>query len=187
MASCLCLIPLSMTSTEKQQTNLTKDTAQLKMEALEAELGEEGMNKSADYLELQASLPDVVKASPYSDIAFAATDKESQVVYLTAIDESDLAKEDKEKLKADLQDIWNRYPDKFVVADNLVLSYVNKLMEKRFVASVNHTDLGFDCADDIDISSYGNSAGIMWADSSHQDFTYYCPCIKYFSLEFIFP
>lgn len=138
MALCLCLIPSAMaSSTEEQQTNLTKDTAQLKMEALEAELGEEGMKKDADYLDLQTSLPDVVKASPYSYIAFAATDKESQVVYLTAIDESDLAKEDKEKLKADLQDIWNRYPDKVVVADNLVLSDVNKIMEKRFIASAN--------------------------------------------------
>lgn len=187
MALCLCLIPSAMASTEEQQTNLTKDTAQLKMEALEAKLGEEGVNKSADYLELQGSLPDVVKASPYSDIAFAATDKESQVVYLAAIDESDLAKEDKEKLKADLQDIWNRYPDKFEVDDNLVLSDVNKIMEKRFVTSVNHTDLGVDYPDDSDISSCENSAGIMWADISHQDFTYYCPCIKYFSLEFIFP
>ena len=91
----IMLIPSAMASTEEQQTNLTKDASQLKIEALEAELGEEGMKKVADYLELQASLPDVVKASPYSSIAFAATDKESQVAYLTAIDESDLEKEDK--------------------------------------------------------------------------------------------
>jgi len=127
-ALCLCLIPSAMASTEEQQTNTTKDSSQLKIEALEAELGEEGMKKVADYLELQASLPDVVKASPYSSIAFAATDKESQVAYLTAIDESDLEKEDKEKLKADLQDIWDRYPDKFVATDNLVLRDVAEIM-----------------------------------------------------------
>jgi len=101
----LFLIPSAMASTEEQQTNLTKDDSQLKMEALEAELGEEGMKEVEDYLKLQASLPDVVKASPYSSIAFAATDYESRAAYLTAIDESDLEKEDKEKLKADLQDI----------------------------------------------------------------------------------
>jgi hypothetical protein len=123
-----------MASTEEQQTNLTKDASQLKIEALEAEMGEEGMKEIEDYLELQASLPDVLKASPYSSIAFAATDNESQVVSLTAIDESDLEKEEKEKLKADLQDIWNRYPDKFVVADNLVLRDVAKMMDKRFIA-----------------------------------------------------
>jgi len=142
MALCLCLIPSAMASTEEQQTNLTKDASQLEMEALEAELGEEGMKKVADYLELQASLPDVVKASPYSGIAFAATDHESQIVYLTAIDESDLEKEDKEKLKADLQDIWDRYPDKFVVADNLVLRDVAEIMDKRLIASDQTNNTG---------------------------------------------
>lgn len=142
IALCLCLIPSSMASTEEQQTNLTKDASQLKIEALEAEMGEEGMKEVEDYLELQASLPDVLKASPYSSIAFAATDNESQIVYLTAIDESDLEKEEKEKLKADLQDIWNRYPDKFVVADNLVLRDVAEIMDKRFIAGdqTNNTE-----------------------------------------------
>ena len=62
---CLFLPPLAMASTEEQQTNQTKDAAQLEMEALEAEMGEEGMKKVAEYLQLQASLPDAVKASPY--------------------------------------------------------------------------------------------------------------------------
>ncbi len=61
----MALIPSAMASTEEQQTDLTKDAAQLKIEALEAELGEEGMKEVADYLELQASLPDVVKRMPY--------------------------------------------------------------------------------------------------------------------------
>jgi hypothetical protein len=153
----LCLIPSAMASIEEQQTNLTKDAAQLKIEALEAKLGEDGMKKVTDYLKWEASLPDVVKASPYSWIAFAATDKESQVSYITAIDKSDLVKEDKEKLKASLQDVWNRYPDKFVVADNLVLSDVDKIMEKRFIASANLS-----------------GSGIKWVgDPCHKDFAYY--------------
>ncbi|MDQ1254455.1 MAG: hypothetical protein QG646_3704, partial [Euryarchaeota archaeon] len=65
----LCLIPSAMASIEEQQINLTKDATQLKIEALEAKLGEDGMKKVADYLKLEASLPDVVKASPYSWIA----------------------------------------------------------------------------------------------------------------------
>jgi hypothetical protein len=77
MVLCLCLIPSAMASTEENQTNQIKDAAQLKMEALEAELGEEGMQNVKEYLELQASLPDVVKASPYRGIAFAATNKDS--------------------------------------------------------------------------------------------------------------
>lgn len=142
MVLCLCLIPSAMASTEENQTNQVKDGAQLKMEALEAELGEEGMQNVKEYLELQASLPDVVKASPYSGIAFAATNKDSQVAYLTAIDESGLEKEDKEKLKTDLQDIWDRYPDEFVVLDNIVLSKVNGIMNKRLLEYIDVTDEG---------------------------------------------
>jgi hypothetical protein len=129
----LFLVPCITASAEEQQDNLSKDAAQLQMEALEAELGEEGMQEVDDYLELQASLPDVIKASPYSYIAFAATDKEGQTAYLTAIDESDLNAKKKAKLKADLQDIWNRYPDGFVVADNLVLRDVDRIMTERFI------------------------------------------------------
>lgn len=152
----MALIPSAVASTEEQQTDLTKDAAQLKIEALEAELGEEGMKKVANYLELQTSLPDVVKASPYSSIAFAATDNESQVAYLTAIDESDLEKKDKEKLKADLQDIWDRYPEKFVAADNLVLCDVAKITDKRLIASINPSEIE-----------------IKWGGTPHQDFAYY--------------
>lgn len=90
-----------------------------------------------NYSDLQASLPDVLKGSPYSYIAFAATDKESQTVYLTAIDESDLDAKKKAELKADLQDIWNRYPDGFVVADNLVLQDVDRIMTARFIENEN--------------------------------------------------
>lgn len=164
-ALCLCLISSAMASTEEQQTNTIKDASQLKIEALEAELGEEGMKKVADYLELQASLPDVVKASPYSSIAFAATDKESQVAYLTAIDESDLEKENKEKLKADLQDIWDKYPDKFVATDNLVLRDVAEIMEKRFIAGVDFSELGADHTND-DLNSSVSYEGINSTDQS---------------------
>lgn len=158
----IVLIPSAMASTEEQRTIQVEDAAQLKIEALEAKLGEEGMQKVADYLALQASLPAVVKASPYSWIAFAATDNESQVAYLTAIDESDLEKKDKEKLKDNLQDIWDRYPDKFVAADNLVLRDVDKIMEKRFIASPNNG-----------VISSSGSSGIMWAGTPHQKFAYY--------------
>lgn len=169
----LCLMPLAMASTEEQQANQTKDAAQLKMEALEAELGEEGMKKVADYLALQASLPDVVKASPYSSIAFAATDNESRVAYLTAIDESDLEKEDKEKLKVNLQDIWERYPEKFVAADNLVLCDVAEIMDKHLIASADLNEPGIDNPDNFEASGPGVTYGTRWAASSHKNFTFY--------------
>lgn len=168
----IVLIPSAMASTEEQQTIQVEDAAQLKIEALEAKLGEEGMQKVADYLALQASLPDAVKASPYSWIAFAATDNESQVAYLTAIDESNLEKEEKEKLKDDLQDIWYRYPDKFVAADDLVLRNVDKIMEKRFIASVNLSEPRANSPNNGAVGSSG-SFGIMWAGTPHQKFAYY--------------
>ncbi|WP_256621768.1 hypothetical protein [Methanolobus chelungpuianus] len=133
----LFIVSCIVSSAEELQDNISKDTAQLQMETLGTELGEEGMQEVDDYLELQASLPDALKASPYSYIAFAATDKESQTAYMTAIDESDLEAGKKAKLKADLQDIWNRYPNGFVVTDNLVLQEVDRIMAERFIASEN--------------------------------------------------
>ncbi|WP_233564739.1 hypothetical protein [Methanohalophilus sp. RSK] len=174
MVLCLCLIPSTVASTDEQNSTPVKDPAQLKMEALEAELGEEGMKEVDDYLALQNSLPDVVKASPYSDIAFAATDKESQIVYLTAIDESNLDEKKKEQLKADLQDIWNRYPDEFVVADNLVLRDVNKIMEKRFESSVNLSEIGINSPEGGgDINKPGSAKEIKWTSTPHKDYAYY--------------
>ncbi|RXG33548.1 hypothetical protein [Methanohalophilus sp. WG1-DM] len=83
MVLCLCLTLSAIASTGEENNTPVKDAAQLKMEELEAELGEEGMQEVQEYLELQASLPHVVKASPYSYIAFAATDEESQIAYMT--------------------------------------------------------------------------------------------------------
>jgi hypothetical protein len=135
MVLCLCLTPSAIASTEEENNTPVKDAAQLKMEKWEAELGEEGMQEVQEYLELQASLPHVVKASPYSYIAFAATDEESQIAYMTGIDESDLTEEEKEKLKAELQDIWDRYPDGFKIEDNEPLEVIAGIMEQRFIES----------------------------------------------------
>ena len=96
----MALIPSAMAFTEEQQTDLTKDAAQLKIEALETELGEEGMKKVADYLELQASLPDVVKRMPYRGLAFAATDPESQDITMEYIDNFYVSDKRKEEYKA---------------------------------------------------------------------------------------
>lgn len=156
MLAGMVLISPAMALDEEMQNNTTKDGAQLKIEALEAELGEEGMKEVAAYLELQASLPDVVKVSPYSSIAFAATDNESQVAYLIAIDESALKEKDKEKLKDNLQDIWNRYPDQFVTTDNLVLRDVAKITDKRLITTANLSEIG-----------------IKWGGTPHQDFAYF--------------
>lgn len=133
MVLCLCLIPSAMASTEEENNTPVKDDAQLKMEELEAELGEEGMQEVQEYLELQASLPDVVKASPHSWIAFAATDEESQIAIMTGIDESNLTEEEKENLKAELQDIWDRYPDGFKIEDNEPLEVISEIMVQKFV------------------------------------------------------
>ncbi|AAM32596.1 conserved protein [Methanosarcina mazei Go1] len=148
------MIPSAMAFTEEQQTDLTKDAAQLKIEALETELGEEGMKKVADYLELQASLPDVVKRMPYRGLAFSATDPESQAIKMKYIDNFDVSKEEKEKYKAGLQDIWDRYPDKITKDDYAFMSELGPMIDKE--AFREHT-----------------AVGVKWASSNHQDFAYY--------------
>ncbi|WP_048173829.1 hypothetical protein [Methanosarcina siciliae] len=128
---CLCLIPLAMASPDEQQTNQTKDAAQLKIEALEAELGEEGMKEVEDYLELQASLPEVVKRMPYSGLAFAATDPESRAIKMEYIDNFDVSEKKKEEYKAGLQDIWDRYPDNITKDDYAFMSELGPMIDKE--------------------------------------------------------
>lgn len=163
MVLCLCLISSATASEENQDVQVVKDAAQLKMETLEAELGEEGMKEVADYLELQTSLPKVVKASPYSWIAFVATDKEKQKTMLVTIDEANLPKENEEQLKNKLQDIWNRYPDKITADDNIVLCQVNEIMENNFKA---REELYKAQTESTDVD-------IRWAGSGHRDYAYY--------------
>ncbi|MGI5991586.1 MAG: hypothetical protein ACOX79_04895 [Methanosarcina sp.] len=155
IALSLCLIPSAIASTEEQQTNLTKDAAQLKIEALEAELGEEGMKKVADYLELQASLPDVVKCMPFRGLAFAATDPESQAIKMGYIDNFDVSEKEKERYKAGLQDIWDRYPGKITKDDYAFMSELGPMIEEE--ALKEHPVIR-----------------IMWSSGKcHPDFAYY--------------
>lgn len=131
MALCLCLIPSAMASTEEQQTTQVEDAAQLKIEALEAKLGEEGMQKVEDYLALQASLPDVVKRMPFRGLAFAATDPESQAIKMEYIDNFNVSETEKERYKAGLQDIWDRYPDKITKDDYAFMSELGPMIEEE--------------------------------------------------------
>lgn len=152
----MALIPSAMASTEEQQTDLTKDAAQLKIEALEAELGEEGMKEVADYLELQASLPDVVKRMPYRGLAFAATDPESQAIKMEYIDNFDVSEKEKERYKAGLQDVWDRYPDNITEDDYAFMSELGPMIEKEGLKKYKGEDIG-----------------VRWYANSHQDFAYY--------------
>ncbi len=122
---CLCLIQSTMTSTEEEQ----KDGAQLKIEELEAELGEEGMQEVEDYLALQASLPDVVKRMPYRGLAFAATKPESHPVYMGSIDNFDVSEKEKERYKTGLQDVWNRYPFNITKDDYPFMAELGPMIE----------------------------------------------------------
>ena len=150
----MALIPPAMASTEEQQTNLTKDPVQLKIEALEAEMGEEGMKEVADYLELQASLPDVVKQMPYSGLAFAATDPESQAIKMGYIDNFDVSKKEKKRYKAGLQDIWDRYPNNITTDDYAFMSELGPMIEEEALREYP-------------------VVGVRWYANSHQDFAYY--------------
>ncbi|MDI9394378.1 MAG: hypothetical protein QM426_02705 [Euryarchaeota archaeon] len=122
------LIPSAMDSAEEQQPNLTKDAAQLKIEALEAELGEEGMKEVADYLELQASLPDTVKVMPYRALAFAGTQEESRSVTFKYIDGFNVSEKEKDRYKAGIKDIWDRYPDKITKDDYEFMSEIGSML-----------------------------------------------------------
>ncbi|WP_406655532.1 hypothetical protein V7O62_06995 [Methanolobus sp. ZRKC2] len=124
MVLCLCLTPLAMASVEEE-----KDDAQLKIEELEAELGEEGMQEVKEYLELQASLPDVVKGMPYSGLAFAATRPESQTVYMGYIDNFDVSEKEKKRYKTGLQDVWDRYPFNITEEDYPFMAELGPMIE----------------------------------------------------------
>ncbi|AKB51540.1 hypothetical protein MSBRW_2287 [Methanosarcina barkeri str. Wiesmoor] len=150
----IMLMPSAMASTEKQQTIQVEDAAQLKIEALEAKIGEKGMQKVADYLALQASLPDVVKCMPFRGLAFAATDPESQAIKMTYIDNFDVSKKEKKRYKAGLQDIWGRYPDQITKDDYAFMSELGPMIEEE--ALREHSVVG-----------------IKWATDNHPDFAYY--------------
>lgn len=155
MVLILFLIPSATASTEEKQTNLTKDKAQLKMQSMEVKLGEKGMEKVDDYLTLQASLPDVVKVMPYKALAFAATDTESQTIKMRYIDSFNISEEDKEKYKAGLQDIWNRYPEEITKDDYAFMSNLGPMIEKEALK---------ECQQDV---------GIKWFATPHKDFAEY--------------
>lgn len=131
----MALIPSAMASTEEQQTSLTKDAAQLKIEALEAKLGEEGMEEVADYLELQTSLPDVVKAMPYRALAFAGTQEESRSITFKYIDGFNVSEEEKDRYKAGIKDIWDRYPDKITKDDYEFMSEIGPMLVNESLKS----------------------------------------------------
>jgi len=160
MALCLFLMPSAMASTEEQQTNQTKDASQLKIEALEAELGEEGMKKVADYLELQASLPDVVKRMPYRGLAFAANDPESQAIKMGYIDNFDVSEQKKEEYKAGLQDIWDRYPDNITKDDYAFMIELGPMIDKEAFKKYQDQDYSnnSDSESDNDSSSGENES-----------------------------
>lgn len=157
----VCIMPTAMASAKAQNDMVNKDAAQLKMETFEKRIGEKGMKEATEYLRLQASLPKIVRESPYSYIAFAAMDKKSQDEYVKAIDESNLDEETKSQLINDLQDIWTRYPGKFSVNDNLVLSDVDSIMTERFIANINVE------------SEEDNIINVRWTATPHRDFAKY--------------
>ncbi|MDA0525645.1 hypothetical protein [Methanococcoides alaskense] len=106
-----------------------KDAAQLKIEELEAELGEEGMQEVDDYLTLQASLPDVVKSMPFSGLAFAATNTESQKIKMGYIDNFDVSEKEKDGYKTGLQDVWDRYPFNITKDDYPFMAELGPMIE----------------------------------------------------------
>ncbi len=155
MVLCLYIIPSAMASIEEQQLTNVKDGAQLKIEALEAELGAEGMKEVEDYLALQASLPDTVKAMPYKALAFAATNPKSQSIKLGYIDNFDVSDKDKKKYKEELQNIWDRYPNEITEDDYAFMSELGPMIEKEA------------------LRGYQPSIGVRWTATPHRDFALY--------------
>lgn len=156
MLAGMMLISPAMASTEELQNTTAKDGAQLKIEALEAELGEEGMKKVAAYLELQASLPDVVKRMPYRALAFAATDPESQAIKMGYIDNFSVSESEKERYKIGLQDIWDRYPNNITKDDYAFMSELGPMIEKESFKKYK-----------------GKNISVKWASTPHKDFAGY--------------
>ena len=189
MVLCLFLIPSAMASTEEQQTSLVKDGAQLKMEALEAELGEEGMKNVADYLTLQASLPDIVKAMPYRALAFAGTQEESKSVTFKYINGFNASEKDKDRYKAGIQDIWDRYPDKITKDDYDFMSEIGPLLVAESLESyepvsvkwyaTTHKDYAYFACDESAYSNYARDAaddpdnGVMDPEPFYRYYNHY--------------
>ncbi|QLC48803.1 hypothetical protein HWN40_00170 [Methanolobus zinderi] len=157
---CICLIPTS-TASNAEENIVVKDAAQLKMESLEAELGEKGLVEVENYLTLQASLPEVVKNMPFRGLAFAATKPESQIIKMKYIDNFDVSDKEKEEYKAGLQDIWDRYPDKITKDDYEFMAEIGPMIEKE--AFSDYQDVG-----------------IKWTSTPHEDFAGYA-CDAYAS------
>jgi hypothetical protein len=131
------MITPAMASTEEEE----KDGSQLKLEEFEAELGEEGMQEVEDYLALQASLPYVVKAMPYSGLAFAATKPESQDVYMHYIDNFDVSEKEKERYKNKLHDVWDRYPFEITVYDYPFMLEIGPMIEEQAFSIYSQEEL----------------------------------------------
>jgi hypothetical protein len=119
-----------------------------------------------EYLELQASLPTVVKSSPYSSIMYSGTKERSRISIFKAIDDPrycDLSELEKRQLKEDLLDIWDRYPDKIESKDDIPLANVRKILDKR---TINREGLNAEMfrADSENTKVYS---------TEHQDFAFY--------------
>jgi hypothetical protein len=112
------------------------------------------MEEVADYLELQTSLPDVVKAMPYRALAFAGTQEESRSITFKYIDGFNVSEEEKDRYKAGIKDIWDRYPDKITKDDYEFMSEIGPML-------VNES-----------LKSY-KLVSVMWLSTPHQDYAYY--------------
>lgn len=149
----MILMPLTMALSEEQEIS-EKDIAQLKIEALEKSLGEEGMKNAEQYLKLQASLPDVVKMMPYRSFAFAGTMEGSRSAICRYIDEMEISEKDKVRYKAGIEDIWERYPDKITEDDYEFMTEIGPLLV------------------DASLKNY-QPPPQKWLSTQHQDYAYY--------------
>lgn len=149
----IILLPLTMAYPE-EQTVAEKDIAQLKLEALEKSLGEEGRKNVEKYLELQASLPSTVKLMPYRALAFAGTLEECRLATYRYIDELEISEKEKNRYREGIEDIWKRYPDKISKEDYDFMNEIGPLL-------VNAS-----------LKNYQPSPQ-KWLSTQHQDYAYY--------------
>lgn len=118
-----------------------------------------------DRINTRRNLPDVVKNAP--GLYLISSPEKNHEGYLKHIDGMSISSEEKERMKADLEDLWARYPDEITEEDyprireitSAIEKYVDETYFKKYISERNKT------------------SSPKWYGSTHGDLIYYA-CMR---------
>lgn len=148
-------------TSEEQRRRIQDEIDDFNIDGLTVDHVVELENRISD----RKNLPEVVQNAPYRPILLA--NKKSQDGYLSHIDNMSISLSEKERMKADLKDLWNRSPNEITEDDyprlteigTAIKEYVDETYFKKSVADKN------------------DNLPSKWYGSSHGDFIYFA-CMK---------